>query len=75
MEENNTFFQELSSKSFFIDSSFNPINNHLGGNVSYFRSSFDGFDENKQKEISSATAKFEDFVKNLHNEKKQNDSI
>jgi len=55
--------------SFFIDPSFKPINTGQTGRVSYLRSNVDIFDEDKQKEISNATSKFEDFVKNLHNNK------
>lgn len=55
--------------SFFIDSSFKSTSTNQIGNVSYFRSSFDSFDEDKKKEISNATSKFEEYVKNLHENK------
>ena len=54
--------------SYFLDSTISPNSSHSGG-VSYFRSNFDMFDEEKKKEISSATTKFEDFVKYLHNKR------
>lgn len=54
---------------FFIDSSFRPINTGQTGKISFFRSNVDIFDEDKQKEISSSTSKFEDFVKSLHDSK------
>jgi len=59
---------------YFLDSTISPTSNTgRTGNISYFRSSFDNFDENKRKEIFSATSKFEEFVKNLHESKTKND--
>jgi transcriptional regulator with XRE-family HTH domain len=54
---------------YFLDSTISSVGSSQIGNVSYFRSKFDNFDENKRKEISGATSKFEEYVKSLHENK------
>ena len=54
---------------YFLDTTIRSAGNSQIGGMSYFRSKFDDFDEDKRKEISSATSKFEEFVKGLHDSK------